>query len=77
MSRESKSFHALVLGGVLLVGGPFVESLGAQDGQRSEGGTPIPTYQRSRSSGNIHALTGRVARSIVPDRAAHPASRSS
>jgi hypothetical protein len=36
----SKSFHALVLGGVLLVGGPFVQSLSAQDGKRSEGGPP-------------------------------------
>jgi hypothetical protein len=31
MAGVSKSFHALVLGGVLLVGGPLVESLSAQD----------------------------------------------
>jgi hypothetical protein len=44
MPRESKSFHALVLGGVLLVlvGGPLVQSLRAQEGQRSEGGPPYP-----------------------------------
>ena len=40
MPRISKSFHALVLGGVLLSGGPFVQSLSAQDGKRSE--TPYP-----------------------------------
>src|SRR5712664_651720 len=40
MPRISKSFHALVLGGVLLVGGPLVQSLSAQDGKRSE--TPYP-----------------------------------
>ena len=40
MPRISKSFHALVLGGVLLVGGPLVQSLSAQDGKRSE--TPHP-----------------------------------
>jgi hypothetical protein len=38
MPSISKSFHALVLGWVLLVGGPFVQSLSAQDGKRSEGG---------------------------------------
>jgi hypothetical protein len=37
-----KSFRALVLGGVLLVGGPFVQSLSAQDGKRSEGSRPYP-----------------------------------
>src|ERR1700674_489845 len=42
MARVSKSFHAVVLGGVLLVGGPLVESLRAQDGKRSEGGPPYP-----------------------------------
>jgi hypothetical protein len=35
MPSISKSFQALVLGGVLLVGGPFVQSLSAQDGKRS------------------------------------------
>ena len=40
MPRVSKSFHALVLGGVLLVSGPLVQSLSAQDGKRSE--TPYP-----------------------------------
>jgi hypothetical protein len=42
MPRISKSFHALVLGGVLLSGGPFVQSLSAQDGKRSEGGPSDP-----------------------------------
>ena len=42
MHRVSKSFHALVLGGVLLVSGPVVQSLCAQDGKRSEGGPPDP-----------------------------------
>ena len=36
MTRASNSFNALVLGGVLLVGGPL--TLHAQDGKRSEGG---------------------------------------
>ena len=36
MHRLSKSFRALVLGWVLLAGGPFVQSLSAQDGRRSE-----------------------------------------
>ena len=40
MHRVSKSFHALVLGGVLLVSGPLVQSLSAQDGKHSEGGPP-------------------------------------
>jgi hypothetical protein len=42
MPSISKSFHGLVLGGVLLVGGPLVQSLSAQDGKRSEGGPPFP-----------------------------------
>ena len=42
MPSISKSFHALVLGAVLLVGGPSVQSLSAQDGKRSEGGPPYP-----------------------------------
>src|SRR5712664_4953569 len=42
MPRISKSFHALVLGGVLLSGGPFVQSLSAQDGKRSERGPSDP-----------------------------------
>ena len=41
MARASKSFYALVLGGVLLVGGPLV-SLRAQDAKRLEGGPPYP-----------------------------------
>jgi hypothetical protein len=36
MAQASKSFLALVLGGILLVGGPLAESLGAQDGKRSQ-----------------------------------------
>ena len=42
MARASKSFHVLILGAVLLVGGPLVQSLRAQDGKRLEGGSPIP-----------------------------------
>jgi hypothetical protein len=42
MAQASKSFLALVLGGVLLVGGPLVESLRALDGKRSESDTPYP-----------------------------------
>jgi hypothetical protein len=70
----SKSFHALLLGGFLLVGGPLAESLQAQDENRA--GPPIPADQRLRSSGNIPALTGGAAPSIVPDRAMQPTSRS-
>ena len=76
MNRVYKSFQALVLGWILLVGGPLVQSLSAQDGKRFET-PPISAHQRSRSSGNIPALTGRLARSVVPDRAVHPMSRSS
>jgi hypothetical protein len=54
---------------------PLVQSLSAQDGKRSEEGPPILAHQRSRSSGNIPALTGEVARSIVPERAVQPTSR--
>ena len=39
MSRTSKSFHALVLGWTVLVGGPLVQS-SAQDAKRSEA---VPT----------------------------------
>jgi hypothetical protein len=42
MPSTSKSFQALVLGGVLLVGGPLMQSLSAQDGKRSEGAPPYP-----------------------------------
>ena len=77
MHRVSKSFQSLVLGWVLLVGGPLVQSLSAQDGKRSGDAPPISAHQRSRSSGNIPAITGRLARSVVPDRAVHPTSRSS
>jgi hypothetical protein len=34
MARVSKSFQTLVLGGMLVVGDPLVQSLSAQDGQR-------------------------------------------
>jgi hypothetical protein len=40
MPKVPKSFHALVLGAVLLTGGPSVQSQSAQDGKRSEGGPP-------------------------------------
>jgi hypothetical protein len=36
MRRVSKSFHALVLGGAILVNGLLVQSLHAQDGKRAE-----------------------------------------
>ena len=72
MHRVSKSFHALVLGWILLVGGPLVQSASAQDGKRSADAPPLSAHQRSRSSGNIPVMTGRLARSLVPDRAAHP-----
>jgi hypothetical protein len=39
----SKSFHALVLGAALLVGGPWVASLHAQDGKRLGAGQPFPS----------------------------------
>jgi hypothetical protein len=42
MFSVSKSFHGLVLGGVLLVGGPLVQSLSAQDGKHSEGALSFP-----------------------------------
>jgi hypothetical protein len=38
MHRVSKSFHALVLGWILLVGGPLVQSLNAQEGKQPEEG---------------------------------------
>ena len=40
MYRTSKSFHALVLAGIVLVGGPLVQSASAQDANRSES---VPT----------------------------------
>ena len=43
MARVSKSFLGLVLGGALLVGGPFVGSLRAQDGKRLEADPPYPS----------------------------------
>jgi hypothetical protein len=39
----SKSFRALVLGAALLVGGPWVASLHAQDGKRLGAGQPYPS----------------------------------
>jgi hypothetical protein len=41
MPSRSKSLHALVLGGVLLVGGPFVQSLSAQDGGPYSGASEV------------------------------------
>ena len=38
-----KSFHALVLGAALLVGGPWGASLHAQDGKRLGAGRPYPS----------------------------------
>jgi hypothetical protein len=38
----SKRFHVLVLGAALLVGGPWVASLRAQDGKRLAAGRPLP-----------------------------------
>ena len=42
MARASKNFRALVLGGILFVGGPLAEPLGAQDGKYSESSPPYP-----------------------------------
>jgi hypothetical protein len=42
----SKSFHALVLAVALLVGGPLVATLRAQDGKRLEAALPDRTYPR-------------------------------
>jgi len=38
MPRVSKGFYTLVLGAALLVGGPLMQPLSAQDGKRPEGG---------------------------------------
>jgi hypothetical protein len=43
MHRVSKSFHALVLGWILLVGGPLLQSVSAQDAKRSQEGPPGPS----------------------------------
>jgi hypothetical protein len=40
MRRANKSFRALVLSWVLLLGGPLMQSVSAQDGKRSEDGPP-------------------------------------
>ena len=40
MRKANKSFRALVLSWVLLVGGPLMQSASAQDGKRSEDGAP-------------------------------------
>jgi hypothetical protein len=40
MRRVHTSFHALVLGSMLLVGGPLVQSAGAQDGKRAADAPP-------------------------------------
>ena len=40
MRRVHTSFHALVLGSILLVGGPLVPSAGAQDGKRAADAPP-------------------------------------
>ncbi len=42
MPKVPKSFHALVLGAVLLIGGPWVQARSAQDGKRFEEGPPYP-----------------------------------
>ena len=44
MHRVSKSFHALVLGWIVLVGCPLVQSVSAQDAKRSEEG-PLSASQ--------------------------------
>jgi hypothetical protein len=52
MARASKSFHVLVLGGVLLVGGPLLEPLGAESGLPYPGGSKIAfEWQYSCSNG--------------------------
>ena len=40
MRKATKSVRALVLSWVLLVGGPLLQSVSAQDGKRSEDGAP-------------------------------------
>ena len=40
MHRVSKSFHAFVLGWILIVGGPLVQTLSAQDAKRSGDAAP-------------------------------------
>jgi hypothetical protein len=41
MRKANKSFRALVLSWVLLVGGPLMQSASAQDGKRAEDGAPL------------------------------------
>ena len=41
MRQANKSFRALVLSWVLLVGGPLMASASAQDGKRAEDGAPL------------------------------------
>ena len=52
MARASESFHALVLSGVVLVGGPLLEPLRAQEGLPYPGGSKIAfEWQYSCSNG--------------------------
>jgi hypothetical protein len=62
MHRTAKSFHALVLSWIVLVGGPLVQSASAQDPKRSEA---VPTgasevafeWQYSCASGRACSFT--------------------
>jgi hypothetical protein len=51
MARAAKSFHALVLGGVLLVGGPLLEPLRAQEDLPYPGGSETFDWQYSCANG--------------------------
>ena len=64
MRKANKSFRALVLSWVLLVGGPLMQSASAQDGKRSEDGAPYLgasevafEWQYSCSSGKACSFT--------------------
>jgi hypothetical protein len=59
ISRVSKSFHALVLGAALLIGGPLVQSLSAQDGKRSEEGPPYPGASEVAFEWQYSCVNGR------------------
>lgn len=59
MSSISQSFHTLVLGGFLLVGGSLVQSLSAQDGRRSEGGTLVSSASEVAFEWQYSCANGR------------------
>jgi hypothetical protein len=61
MAQASKSFLALVLGGILLVGGPLAESLGAQDGKRSQSDNLCPG-----AGGGTHVIKLAIHLGTIP-----------